>query len=315
MHSGLTSDLRDCGTRSNWYTYVFVGSISAMTPIANGEKRLQLAPEEVFLGEPRTPLTVVTSQAPCLPELAVGDRWLFFLRQENGKPITLDYYGNDSRPVAGAQKQIETLRRLAQIGDRGILSGELLRDTLKAKPVAQARVVAERTSDKAQYFTMTDAQGHYEFQPLPKGEYKVSADPIGSFQPDDASIELKRGECWDLILRKYPHGELAGYVRRSDGSPVEDVGVLLIPVDGLFWTTTQTDSGGHFSFDSLGAGKYVVAINLPGAPAWKFSSAGGVAPPPASLYYPGMRNRADAIVIPLDTDEKREDINFVIPLQ
>ena len=31
MRSGLTSNLKDCGARSDWYTYVFVGSISAIT--------------------------------------------------------------------------------------------------------------------------------------------------------------------------------------------------------------------------------------------------------------------------------------------
>ena len=32
LHTGLTSDLKDCGFRSDWYAYVFVGSISAITP-------------------------------------------------------------------------------------------------------------------------------------------------------------------------------------------------------------------------------------------------------------------------------------------
>jgi hypothetical protein len=31
------SDLNDCGVRSDWYTYVFVGSISAITGIKDDE--------------------------------------------------------------------------------------------------------------------------------------------------------------------------------------------------------------------------------------------------------------------------------------
>jgi hypothetical protein len=110
--TGLSSS--DCGARSNWYSYVFVGSISAITPIENDEKEIQVVPEEVFFGKPATPLTVLTSAALCLPNLAVGDSWLFFLRQEKDKPIVLDYYGNDSLPVVNASKQIETLRRLLE---------------------------------------------------------------------------------------------------------------------------------------------------------------------------------------------------------
>ena len=120
VHSGLMSDLNDCGVRSDWYAYVFVGSISAVVPADKDEKKLQITPDEIFHGEPPSPLTVLTSQVACLPTLAVGDRWLFFLRRENNKPIILDYYGNISRPVARAQEQIKTLRRLRPSGISGL---------------------------------------------------------------------------------------------------------------------------------------------------------------------------------------------------
>jgi hypothetical protein len=58
--------------------------------------RIQITPQEVFSGKPANPLTVQTSQAACLPEIAVGDQWLFFSREEKGKPIVLDYYANGS---------------------------------------------------------------------------------------------------------------------------------------------------------------------------------------------------------------------------
>jgi len=43
------------------------------------------------------------------------------------------------------------------------------------------------------------------------------------------------------------------------------------------------------------------------------STPGACSIPKASLYYSGMRNRADAFVINLATDEKRDDIDFTIP--
>src|SRR5215467_4120252 len=121
--SGLTSSLKDCGMRSDWYAYVFIGTISAVSPIQDDEKRIQITPQEVFSGKPANPLTILTSQAACLPEIAVGDQWLFFLREEKGKPMVLDYYGNDSRPVSSAQEEIEILRRLQVIGDFAIVRG------------------------------------------------------------------------------------------------------------------------------------------------------------------------------------------------
>src|SRR5262245_56810965 len=129
LHTGLMSDLKDCGLHSDWYAYVFVGSISAITPAPSEEKNIRIVPEEVFSGDPPNPLTVLTSQGSCLPDFAVGDRWLFFLRKEKGKPIVLDYYGNDSRPVADAEDEIETLRRLKANGEFGILRGNVMQGT------------------------------------------------------------------------------------------------------------------------------------------------------------------------------------------
>lgn len=35
----------------------------------------------------------------------------------------------------------------------------------------------------------------------------------------------------------------------------------------------------------------------------------------STMYYAGLRNRADALVINLETDEKRDDIDFTISSQ
>jgi hypothetical protein len=315
--SGLMSDLNDCGIRSDWYAYVFVGSITAIVPANKDEKKLQITPEEVFHGEPPSPLTVLTSQGECLPKMAVGDRWLFFLRQKPGKPIVLDY-GGDSLPLAQAQKQIETLRRLQTMGDFGVLRGSVLRgaDYGERKPVPGAHVVASRTSDHAQFVATTDARGHYGFQPLPVGKYELGVDSIGLFYEGDAAIDVSRGACWDVALWKSPeppHARLSGHVKRSDGTPVSEVSILIVREDGSRFTTEKSDADGHFQADSLSPGRYIVGINLPGALPWKVYGCAGACKdqvPNASLYYPGMHNRSDALVITLNDKEKRDDIDF-----
>lgn len=319
MRSGLFSSLNNCGVRSDWYSYVFVGSISTINPTEKDEQELQIAPEEVFSGKPASPLTVLTSQCQCLPKLAVGDRWLFFLRSEENKPIVLDYYGNDSRPIADAEKQIDTLRRLQNIGDFGILRGRVLNGELfHGKEVPSARVIAQRESDKLQSTAITDAEGRYEFQPLPPGEYKITVDSIGSQQPDEDGANITRGSCWDVTLSRSPHAQISGHVHRSDGSPMADVPVMRIEPngDGSSYDTTLTDARGYFTFDGLRPGEYVVAINLPGSPPWEFGACGGACEvPPASLYYNGVAERAHALVIKLAADEKRFDVNFTAPPQ
>jgi len=320
MHTGLMSDLHDCGFRSDWYDYVFVGSISAIAPADKDEKKLLITPEEIFHGEPPILLTVLTSQGACLPTLIPGDHWLFFLRKVDGVPIVLDYYGNDSRPASHAQQQIETLRRLKTIGDFGLLRGDVVNgpNYFERKPVPSVRVVATRSSDNAEFYAVTDADGHYEFQPVPIGKYKLAADTIGPFYGGDAGLDVTSGRCWNATLWKSPEPprtRLGGHVKWSNGSPAPKIPIVIIHDDGSGYTTLESDVNGYFYQDSLRPGKYIVGINTPGAPAWKDQSCSGACQnqsPNASLYYPGMHNRSDALVIDLAADEKRDDIDFTI---
>jgi hypothetical protein len=110
------------------------------------------------------------------------------------------------------------------------------------------------------------------------------------------------------------HAQISGHVRHSGGSSMSNVDVMLIDADG--YNTTHTDASGKFKFDELKPGDYVVGINLPGARAWKYDCGAGASEiPPASLYYNGVTERSDALVIKLATDEKRLDLDFIAPPQ
>ena len=316
IRTGLVSGYNDCDVRSDWYSYVFVGLISEVTPVENDEKEIQLVPEEVFLGTPSNPLSVLTLQGDCMREIKVGDRWLFYLRKVEGKPIVLDYYGNDSLPVADAQSQIATLRRLKTIGNLGILRGKVVRGELfSVKVIPNAKITATRQSDGNKFFCVTDPDGRYEFPPLSPGEYKITTQPVNSYQPDDSEVDLKSGSCRDITIDRSPHAKIGGRVRHSDGTPAANVALVLARSDNSWYTTTQTDADGHFVFDSEEPGEYVLGLNFPANPAWFDGGGGGagVRIPPASMFYPGVANRSRAKIIRLATDEKLERLDFSIP--
>src|SRR4051812_40117579 len=240
MQSGLSSNLKHCDV-PDWYAYAFIGSISAVTPVENGESEIQVTPEEVFHGDPGGSLTVRTSQGACLPKLVPGDRWLFFLR--NAKPFVLDYYGNDSRPLADVPEKIEMLRHLQKVGDFGILRGHVQRRLSshgEGGGVPNAHVIARRTSDNTQFVAITDEDGLYEFPPVPPGKYKLDLNQIVPLQADGGDLKVGRGACWDLTLEvpKEADGSISGRVATPDGRPyVVHRSVDIASVDEERWTS------------------------------------------------------------------------------
>ncbi len=175
-------------------------------------------------------------------------------------------------------------------------------------------MIAQRQFKDFQSVAITDADGRFEFQPLPPGEYKITTDLVGSQQTDDANILVRPGGCWNMTLSRSPKAQISGHVHHYDGSSVANVAVMLIEANG--YITTHTDASGNFRFNSLVPGNYVVGINLPGAPAWKNEGCGGACEiPPASMYFGGSRDRSGALVIKLAADEKRSDLDFIAPAQ
>ena len=310
MHSGLSSNLKNCDVPA-WYAYALIGSISAVTPIDHGESEIQVTPEEVFHGDPGTSLAVHTSQGACLPKLVVGDRWLFFLR--DGKPFVLDYYGNDSRPVAEVPEKIEMLRRLQKIGDFGILRGHVQRRSSshgEGGGVPNAHVIARRTSDNTQFVAITDEDGLYEFPLVPPGKYKLDLDQLVPLEAGGGELKVGRGACWDLTLEvpKETDGGISGRVATPDGRPyVVHRWVDIASVDEPRWITAEIDNkDGYYEARGLEPGRYIVGIGI---------RSSGFAPLPVPVYYPGVRSEKNATIIELGPTQKRTHVDFPLPVE
>jgi len=102
-----------------------MGTVVSGAEMAISEKRLRLMPEEVFAGAVAGSLTVITEQAGCFGDFQAGDKWLFYLERDTKTESLLLQYNSPTRPIADAQAQIGTLRRLAHINDSGIIMGHV----------------------------------------------------------------------------------------------------------------------------------------------------------------------------------------------
>lgn len=205
-----------------------MGSVLSVTETSETEKNLQVIPQEVFLGDDASQLEVTTNQGACLPDILAGDEWLFYLyRDDKTKELVLSY-GSPSAPVAEAESGIDRLRRLAAMTDSGIINGfiqknvRLDHDGLKGTEyidVPNHKLIAKRTSDGKEYFALTDAHGNYEFEPLPAGEYRLTANTAEGLWAEDGPTTVHPRGCTSYEFELQVDGRISGHVRSEDGKP------------------------------------------------------------------------------------------------
>jgi len=319
----------DCGLDKLNNVYVFVGTISAVHPAPEKEKFVEIVPDEVFLGDPGRSITALTSQGSCFEHLEPGQQWLFSLRNIDGK-VLLVYNDMSSAPASEVGPYLETLRRLRSLTGTGLLRGNVVRELstpvsddgdgskqVDANAVSGAHITAVRQSDQAAFSTLSGKDGSYEFQPLPEGMYEVGVDRIGSFHSVGMYADIKEGECRVLLLHNSSEARISGHVHWSNGKPAVKADVLLVAADGSLVNTETADEEGGFRFTASEPGSFVVGARRPDAPESKVYACGGADCAddlPTDLYYFGNTVlRAAALAIKLGVDEKRDDVEIVLP--
>jgi hypothetical protein len=127
VHGGAWISQRNLGGYSRALLYeeqVFTGTVQSAVEISFTDKRLQIVPDEISLGDVADEITATVNQA-CLPEnlpeIKAGDKWLFFLRTKkylhpdaNPPYITTDGlmvdFESPAKPVSLAEYDICLLR-------------------------------------------------------------------------------------------------------------------------------------------------------------------------------------------------------------
>jgi hypothetical protein len=315
------------------YTRVFTGIVRSVEDISDSDKRLELVPDEAFVGD-QSDVTATIREA-CLseddPELKVGDRWLFYIRPKpyvdeishhiSTRGFEIPWYG-PSKPASEALDDIATLRRRGELTEEGILTGHVFRigetvDNLNPTAVPNHRVIAKDLGTGTEYIAFTDSKGRFEFE-LPHGHYEVSASTKQGLRDAEPFAEdanalayglggnaVVRQRDWTEIadFRLVVDGRLAGQVTAADGHPASFAKVAIIPISPVRpQFIVDADENGHFEVDGRQPGKYLVGVGLL-AP---FDSAEWR----SRVYYPGVASKDHAKVIELGDGEWRTDVNF-----
>jgi hypothetical protein len=301
-----------CGI-GDGYEAVFIGTVVSVTETANSEKRLQLMPEEVFSGTVAGSLTVTTDQGECFGDFQVGEKWLFYLQRAPKTKLLLLKYASPTRPIADAQAQIEILRRLAHLNGSGIIRGEVTEPIWNGNkwetsiPVPDHKIIAKQRVSGREYAAFTDDDGHYEFEPLPPGEYQVVPYTAEGLLAEEGSTTISPRSCSLMVFSLEPDGSIAGRVLTEDGEPAKCVQVAVVPVStgNLQFASALTDELGRFEVKALHPGHYFVGVGI--------QPRVGNMDGRSGIYYPGVRGRKIAVIIDLGRAEKRANLNFQIP--
>jgi len=342
MHGGLGFfHPKFCGTLDYAYERVFVGTVQSVTEISDTDRRLDITPDEVFLGDSKGPVSTTVNQA-CLtpndPEIKAGDKWLFYLRTyrafaTDGKPINrsvqLDMpFDGPSKPLPQAQESVAQLRHLAHMTDSGILSGNVRRMyTGHMDGAPNHKVVAKRASDGSEYSRLTDSEGEFKFDPMPAGIYEVSANTAeGLWAGKAGDLEVHPGKCTSTGFMLQTDGRISGRIGSADGKPFTvHPWVQIVSVDDQRFTSAYVDANGYFEATGLDPGRYLVGIGIRDTDHIETRSGNYVITvdtrnsaerkAKTPVYYPGVRSEKNATVIQFGRAEKRTHVDFGIPAE
>jgi hypothetical protein len=324
-HSGLMGVAKACGTEG--YARVFTGIVRSAVEVGDTDKRLEIVPDEVFVGD-SSEATAITNRACLDTDVQAGDKWLFYLyRDPNNKDTLVLGYDSPSKPIGEAEDGISLLRDLGHLQTTGILIGTIYHlggdpEAARQTPLADHKVVAKNVANGTEYTAYTNEKGYFKFD-LPVGKYDVATAPeYGLRQVEDffgsmpGSVPVETGTCWehDFAVRqaadfKLPtDGTVAGHVAYPDGRTITvHPRVQIVSVDSEYFTSAYVDAKGYFEAKKVKPGRYVVGIGIrPGT--------GGIEIP-IPLYYPGVRTKEQATIIELRPNEKRTDVDFQLPIE
>jgi hypothetical protein len=202
-------------------------------------------------------------------------------------------------------------------------------DAVSRRPIADATVmlvptVYEFPPGAINTTAVTDANGKFSIQPLPRGRYRIYVRKTGFARVTDPSnaqtIDVAAGQSvTDVELALHAGAVIAGRILDASGGPAPLLTVSALRQQTALDKTTvattahmaQTNDQGEFRLEDLDAGNYLV-IAAPYPP--RFAPPRPRAMASAPTYYPGTRDRETAQVLTVAAGQVVDDLRFSLVL-
>ncbi|HXB69584.1 MAG TPA: carboxypeptidase-like regulatory domain-containing protein [Candidatus Acidoferrales bacterium] len=258
------------------------------------------------------------------PTLQLGEQYLMYTRRLGNGDIA-SRGCTRSRHVRYADEDLKYLDGLSDAPPFSKIFGRVVVRTDdyygNGQPLAGAQV--EINGTMGTHTTTTDGEGRYAFENLQPETYIVGATFSGfrmmSFAGGNppAKVEPRGCASVNMIMRRTWEGRIEGRIVRSNGEPAPaGIDLTLIQLEKsedknkeesnfLFGSGVSTNELGDYSFREVAPGRYRIVANM-----YRFPT--GDAPYP-TIYWPGSRNEAGALVIEVPDAVVAQRYDFKLP--
>ena len=267
---------------------VFVGTPIALrtverSPTRNreemeyGPRIFTFSVEQTFLGLQTSEIEVSTGMgsSDCGYDFKLGTRYLIYAFDYSKSHRLTTSTCSRTRPFTDASEDLEFFRSFGSRGAGVTIQGEVKRarqnvatgNPSEARPLTNIGLTIEQAGERRNVFT--DGDGRFRLTGLSPGKFKVTLllpDELYTYKPEQELTVGDRG-CATVNYHVVDNGRLSGRVLDPEGRPAAKVGLQLMEADHTDPLKdqakyAQTDAEGHYTFESLPPGRYVLAANL-----------------------------------------------------
>lgn len=313
---------------------VFVGQVSdigPMTPVSTDQPGIytmrdvvvRLTIDEGFRGVTGQTVAIYLTGTSCDFNFQKGERYFVYaMRDAQTQKLHVDSCSG-TQPLNLAARDLAYARGVVRGEKSPDIFGSVVRavrqdatDYVRTIGVAGIKVILE--SDGHSVAVFTDADGRFEVADLPPGRYRAHAeipDNLRLTYHTEGELTVGEGRCSGVGFVVTSLSTINGRLVDAEGKPAGDVTINLIPVNANNQVLVSnaeydvaTEKDGRYHFDSLSAGRYLVAINPQGQPK-------SYARPYRRTYYPDVTDAAQATVIALVEGQEVKLNDFHVPPQ